>query len=201
MDEIFVGVSSCVAFIYCLLLNGIHIYLTKTSKMRKPIFYRRILPFSHLSMLLMLFAAMFMICSYFHPELLFDNCCTYCVHFYITAVICYVVAMYLLKTAYLVRLNMVFNPTNVNQWSLNIQIYLIIFIITCITISIIQGFVIQGKSFLNSNTNDNNNINNNNYKKNDNNISNDKFGCIATFASWNGWIAFTILGIDALKFY
>ena len=179
-----VGVSACIAFAYCLFINSIHIYLTRTSKQRQPIFYRRILPFSHLSMLLMLLGTLSIIFSYFHPELLFDNCSNYCVNFYIIAVICYVGAMYLLKTAYLVRLNMVINPTNVNQWSLSIQIYLVMFVISCIALCIVQGLVITGTSFSNSNVNSINN-----------------FGCVITFSSWNGWIACTIMGIDALRLY
>ena len=211
-----VAIFAVVAFFWVLILNLWSYYLTQTSIQRKTTFYRRILPFSHISLLLMLISTLCMICSYFHPELFYLNK-LYCVEWYMLACICYATSMYFLKIAYLVRLNMVNNPENANQWSKGIVIYIIFFILMCLFIDYVQYLTIYGEALFKdsysknlettstttSTINNNNNNNNSNSNVNTIDVSFDilKFGCIAGFSRWNGYLACLLMTIDGFFFY
>ena len=99
-------------------MSLLNVYLTQTSIQRKSSFYRRLVPFSHISLLLLSIAALCMICCHYHPELLYLNE-IYCTQWFMVSVVCYSTAMYFLKIAYLVRLNMVKHPSLNNNNNFN----------------------------------------------------------------------------------
>ena len=164
------GISAVIAFVHCVFVNVLHFYLSKTSEQRQTIFGKKLIFWSHLSMLSMSLAPLLMIFSYYHPENLFDNNICWCQPWYSFSVIFFCTGLFSLKINYLVRLNMVLNPSNHEKYSKLIKMYLILLCFEAILVNIIQYIVIDANC-----TRDN--------------ITNQlQFGCIATFADWSMFI-------------
>lgn len=189
-----VGIFAIIAFIWTTIINLLHFYLTQTSIERKTIFYRRILPFSHAALFLQLLAALCMICSHYHPELVYMDQ-LYCVEWFMLSCVFYATAMYCIKIAYLVRLNMVNNPVKVNKCQFTIKLYCIFFVAMCLFVDFVQYITIDGEPlFIDSITNTDINfglIDKNSYKN----------GCSTKFQVWNGILACGLMTIDAIFFY
>ena len=108
---IITGITANIAFVYCLIINSLHFYLSKTSDARRRSFGRKLILWSHLSMISMTFGALFTMFSYYHPEAAFsNNSVCLCGHFYAIGIIFFCTGLFLLKINYLVRLDMVLNP-------------------------------------------------------------------------------------------
>ena len=165
------GVSANVAFVYCIVINSFHFYLSKTSDARQSKFGRRLILWSHLSMISMTIGALFMIFSYYHPESLFgDNSVCLCGEFYAISVILFCTGLFLLKINYLVRLNMVLNPVHEKKSFKCPIFYMILLFFEAIGVNCIQYIVIEGECIVNTNSNETIFF---------------EHGCVANFADWS----------------
>ena len=115
------GASAIMALVYCAGLNGCHLYLSKHSEYRKTSFGKKLKFWSHLSMLTIGLAPIFIILSYTHLEsaqifewIHHDCLCAFWVSL---AMASFETGFVFLCINYLVRLNLVLNPTNPDKKS------------------------------------------------------------------------------------
>ena len=116
------GSFAAVASVYCIWINMCHLYLTKNSAYRKTTFGRKLLFWSHLSMIFVTISPICIVFSYTHVEQMAfiyewtHNDCL-CAFWYALAMVTFETGFVFLCVNYLVRLNLVLHPTDPDRKS------------------------------------------------------------------------------------
>ena len=158
------GIISMFGTIYCFIINIFHLYLSKNSKQRRTIFGRKLLIWSHSSMLFISMSPVFILLSYIHFEtyLTTNNNSTkkcYCKIFFILSIISYIIGFFLLKINYLIRLQMAIDlkPKNspyFNKYNIIFKLYLIYLLIAFTICMFTQYYTFQCKCIKKDNSDD-----------------------------------------------
>ena len=143
------GASAVVASLYCIWLNGCHIYLSKHSEYRKTRFGKKLQFWSHLSMIFVSLSPIFMLLSYTHIESfkIFEwihNDCL-CAFWVALSMASFETGFVFLCVNYLIRLNLVLNPTNPDKKSPVIIATIIFLVMEAIAVDITMFFSTHGE--------------------------------------------------------
>lgn len=150
------AISSVVCCLYCIVINWFHLHLTKISEARSTSFGKKLVVWSHLSMVTMSLSPIFIMCSCFHPELWFvtnynvnNSSACFCKLWYQISLVFFITGLFLLKINYLVRLNMILNPSKGDMCTNTITIYIAALIIECVIVDVLQFVTVDAECEIN----------------------------------------------------
>ena len=202
-----VGCMTIFAFFWGIMVNGVMMASTmKYNNCKAPVL-RRYLPFSYISTISVTFTAFFMILCHFHPEIfIFNTERTYCLEWYLVAILFYLIGLYLTKIGLFLHVTLLANPDMMNEFNnKNVtffdmldysgetnkcSIVIVYFICMCIGVTVIQFESTSGESIIDLNSD---------YDSDSTKLQ-FEHGCNITFTFWNGLIASLLVAFDMYFF-
>ena len=144
MATVLVGLTGIIALCFSIFINLSHLHLRSHSTVaRVNKLQTRAANVSHASLILVGMGPLFLCFSYFHPEKLFDDSACLCRVWFTSAVLAYVIGVYLIKTVYFMNILMLQSTLRVTRTHIALKLSILSVFLMGVSIIVLQIIVLD----------------------------------------------------------